>query len=149
VPPEVERRILDAGRLAGSAANRQPWVFVVVETPEVKEQVAELVYAHENVRTAALVIAMATEGGRAALDVGRAMQNMFLVAWNEGVVSCPNGLPDAAATAPVLGLEDGWLPLNIPSFGYPRRPLDPDSKAPEEWSADANRKPLEELVRRV
>jgi nitroreductase len=149
VPPEVERRILDAGRLAGSAANRQPWVFVVVETPEVKEQVAELVYAHENVRTAALVIAMATEGGRAALDVGRAMQNMFLVAWNEGVVSCPNGLPDAAATAPVLGLEDGWLPLNIPSFGYPKRPLDPDSKTPEEWSADANRKPLEELVRRV
>jgi nitroreductase len=149
VPPEVERRILDAGRLAGSAANRQPWVFVVVETPEVKEQVAELVYAHENVRTAALVIAMATEGGRAALDVGRAMQNMFLVAWNEGVVSCPNGLPDAAATAPVLGLEDGWLPLNIPSFGYPKRPLDPDSKTPEEWSADANRRPLEELVRRV
>jgi nitroreductase len=149
VPPEVERRILDAGRLAGSAANRQPWVFVVVETPDVKQQVAQLVYAHENVRTAALVIAIATEGGRAALDAGRAMQNMFLVAWNDGVVSCPNGLPDAAAAARVLGLEDGWLPLNIPSFAYPKRPLDPDSKTPEEWSADANRKPLEELVRRV
>jgi nitroreductase len=149
VPPEVERRILDAGRLAGSAANRQPWVFVVVETPEVKEQVAPLVYAHENVRTAALVIAIATEGGRAALDVGRAMQNMFLVAWNDGVVSCPNGMPDAEAVARVLGLEEGWLPLNVPSFGYPKRPLDPESKTPEEWSAEANRKPLEEIVRRV
>jgi nitroreductase len=149
VPPEVERRILDAGRLAGSAANRQPCVFVVVETPEVKEQVAPLVYAHENVRTAALVIAIATEGGRAALDVGRAMQNMFLVAWNDGVVSCPNGMPDAEAVAGVLGLEEGWLPLNVPSFGYPKRPLDPESKTPEEWSAEANRKPLEEIVRRV
>jgi nitroreductase len=148
VPPEVQRRILDAGRLAGSAANRQPWVFVVVETPEAKEQVAELVYAHENVRTAAFAIAIATEGGRAALDVGRAMQNMFLVAWNDGVVSCPNGMPDAEAVARVLGLEDGWLPLNVPSFGYPKRPLDPESKTPQEWSADANRKPLEAIVRR-
>jgi nitroreductase len=78
VPPEVERRILDAGRLSGSAMNRQPWVFIVVETPAVKEQVAQVVAAPDNVRTAPLVIAIATEGGRAALDVGRAMQNMFL-----------------------------------------------------------------------
>ena len=27
--PEVERRILDAGRMAGSAKNRQPWTFLV------------------------------------------------------------------------------------------------------------------------
>jgi hypothetical protein len=58
-------------------------------------------------------------------------------------------MPDAAAAARVLGLEDGLLPVSIPSFGYPKRPLDPESKAPEEWSAEANRKPLEELVRRV
>jgi nitroreductase len=96
-----------------------------------------------------LAIAIATEGGKAALDVGRAIQNMFLVAWNDGVVSCPNGMPDPAAAARVLGLEDGLLPISIPSFGYPKRPLDPESKTPEEWSAEANRKPLEELVRRV
>jgi nitroreductase len=101
------------------------------------------------VRTAALVIAIATEGGGATLDVGRAMQNMLLAAWNEGVVSCPNGMPDPAAAARALGLEDGLLPVSIPSFGYPKRPLDPDSKTPEEWSAEANRKPLEELVRRL
>ncbi|MDX6491471.1 MAG: hypothetical protein QOD43_1716 [Gaiellaceae bacterium] len=149
VPPEVERRILDAGRVAGSAMNRQPWVFVVVETPEVKEQVAQAVYAQDNVRTAPLVIAIATEGGGSLLDVGRAMQNMFLAAWNDGIVSCPNGIPDAAAAARVLGLEEGLLPVSIPSFGYPKRPLEPESKTPEEWSAEANRKPLEELVRRI
>jgi nitroreductase len=149
VPPEVEQRILDAGRVAGSAMNRQPWVFVVVETPEVKEQVAQAVYAQDNVRTAPLVIAIATEGGGSLLDVGRAMQNMFLAAWNDGVVSCPNGMPDAAAAARVLGLEEGLLPVSIPSFGYPKRSLEPESKTPEEWSAEANRKPLEELVRRV
>ena len=30
VPEDVVERILDAGRLAGSASNRQPWRFVVV-----------------------------------------------------------------------------------------------------------------------
>ena len=58
-------------------------------------------------------------------------------------------MPDAAAAARVLGLEDGFLPVSIPSFGYPKRPLDPESKTPEEWSAEANRQPLEELVRRI
>ncbi len=149
VPLPLERRILDAGRLAGSAMNRQPWVFVVVETPEVKEKVAQTVYAHDNVRSAPLVVAIATEGGGSALDVGRAMQNMFLAAWNDGVVSCPNGMPDPEAAARALGLEDGLLPVSIPSFGYPKRPLDPESRSPEEWSAEANRRPLEELVRRV
>jgi nitroreductase len=74
---------------------------------------------------------------------------MMLAAWNEGVVSCPNGMPDAAAAAAVLGLDEGWLPVNIPSFGYPKRAIDPESKSPGDWSAEANRKPLDELVRRV
>jgi hypothetical protein len=39
--------------------------------------------------------------------------------------------------------------VNIPSFAYPKRDLDPTSKSAEEWSAEANRKPLDELVRRV
>ena len=37
----------------------------------------------------------------------------------------------------------------ILSFGYPAKPRDPSRAAPEEWSARANRKPLDELVRRV
>jgi nitroreductase len=129
--------------------NRQPWTFVVVESPEVKDRLAETVYAQDNIRNAPLAIAIATEGGDSPLDVGRAMQNMFLVAWNDGVVSCPNGMPDPAASALVLGLEEGLLPVSIPSFGYPKRPLDPESRSAEEWSAAANRRPLEEIVHRL
>jgi nitroreductase len=149
VPGDVQQRILDAGRLSGSAVNKQPWLFVVVASDEAKERVAEVVYAGDNVRTCAFAVAIATEGGSHALDVGRCLQNMFLVAWNEGVVSCPNGTADAEAAAGALGLGEGWLPVNIASFGYPKRPQDPESKSPEEWSAEANRKPLEELVIRA
>jgi nitroreductase len=149
VPEAVQRRILDAGRVSGSSQNVQPWQFVVVESAEAKQRVGGVVYAASNVETCAFAVAIATEGGKYPLDVGRALQNMFLVAWNEGVVSCPNGMRDQQAAASALGLEGDWLPLNIGSFGYPKRDLDPTSKSAEEWSAEANRKPLDELVRRI
>jgi nitroreductase len=149
VPEDVQLRILDAGRLSGSSVNKQPWLFVVVESPEAKARVAGVVYQRHNVATCAFAVAIATQGGKAPLDVGRAMQNMFLAAWSEGVASCPNGMPDRAEAAAALGLEDDWLPMNIPSFGYPKRPIEPASKTSEEWSAEANRKPLSELIRRL
>ena len=149
VPEDVQQRILDAGRLAGSAVNRQPWRFVVVGSAEAKERVSETVYAGGNISSSAFAIAITTEGGGSAIDVGRCLQNMFLAAWNEGVVSCPNGMPDPSAAAAALGLEEGWLPVNIPSFGYPKRDLEPESRSAEEWSAEANRKPLGELIRRI
>jgi nitroreductase len=149
VPEGVQRRILDAGRLSGSSANKQPWLFAVVESDEAKERVAGVVYEHDNIATCAFAVAIVTAGGKYPFDVGRAMQNMFLVAWNEGVASCPNGMADQAAGAAALGLDEGRLPVNIPSFGYPKRPVAPESTSAEEWSAEANRRPLEELVTRI
>jgi nitroreductase len=148
VPKDVQRRILDAGRLSGSSQNKQPWTFVVIESAEAMGRLAGLVYTEANVRTCAFAVAIATEGGKFPLDVGRAMQNMMLVAWNEGVVSCPNGMPDPLAAAAVLDLEEGRLPVNIPTFAYPKQPFDPESGSAEEWSAEANRRPLEELIQR-
>ena len=149
VPGDVRDRILDGGRLAGSAVNKQPWTFVVIESDDAKETAAGVVYAADNISTCAFAVAIATPEGGFPVDVGRAMQNMFLVAWNDGVVSCPNGMADPEAAAQALGLEGGLVPVNIPSFGYPKRDLHPESKSPEEWSAEANRKPLEEIVRRL
>ena len=149
LPEDVVTRILDAGRLSGNASNKQPWTFVLVQDPERKERLVESVYVAGNVRSAALVVAIATPGGGSLLDAGRAMQNMMLVAWNDGVASCPNGMPDRAQTALVLGLEGDLEPVIVLSFGYPRRPLDPEAKTAEEWSREANRKPLGDLLKRV
>ena len=33
IPEDVQRRILEAGRVAGSSKNRQPWRFVVLDGP--------------------------------------------------------------------------------------------------------------------
>jgi nitroreductase len=142
IPDEVRQRILDSGRLSGSSKNRQRWEFVVVSGGE-KGRLAEAVYAPENVASAALVVAIVGEAG--AFDTGRCAQNMMLGAWGEGVASCPNGIRDADATAEICGGEV----RAILSFGYPARQRDPASRSAEEWSARANRKPLDELIREV
>lgn len=149
LPADVVERILDAGRLAGSANNRQPWIFVQVEDPELRAALAEQVYAPGNVQGAKLVVAISASGkGPLALDCGRAAQNMLLAAWDEGVGGSPNGMPDPEAAGRLLGLADEERPYIVLTFGYPARPHDPASRTPEEWSNRANRKPLAQVLRR-
>lgn len=150
IPPDVERAILDAGRLAGSAQNKQPWRFLVVESPAVRERLAETVFAPGNVRGAQLIVAVVVSGkGPTSFDAGRAAQNMLLAAWDQGVGGCPNGMPDRGAAGGVLGLREGESPAIVLTFGYPAKPRDPAARTPEEWSARADRRPLDELVERA
>ena len=74
---------------------------------------------------------------------------MMLAAWNFGVGSCPNGMPDRAAAGQVLGVDEGEEPVIVVTFGYPARPVDPESRSPDEWIAAANRKPFDEVIQRL
>jgi nitroreductase len=141
IPDDVVDRILDAGRLSGSARNAQDWTFVVVETR--REELAETVWEPGNVLGAQLVVAIC--GDARPIDVGRCAQNMLLCAWNDGVTSSPNGVRDADAAAAIC---EAPVKLVL-TFGYPATPRDPSSRPAADWSGQANRKPLEELVRRV
>jgi nitroreductase len=85
IPGETLERILEAGRLAGSARNRQPWSLILVESADRRAGLAEAVYAPENVKGAQLILAIV---GSSGLDGGRCMQNMVLAAWSDGVASC-------------------------------------------------------------
>ncbi|MDQ3867075.1 MAG: nitroreductase family protein [Actinomycetota bacterium] len=149
IEEDVERRILDAGRLAGSAMNRQPWRFLVVEDRALRERLAETVFVPANVLGAPLVVALVGPPGELpAFDAGRAAQNMFLAAWNEGVASVPNGMPDRERTGQVLGVRGDEIVRIVLAFGYPARPADPERRPPAAWSAAANRRALDELVER-
>jgi len=114
------------------------------------EQVAECVYAPANLLTAAFVVAVSVGGkGPTSFDAGRATQNMLLVAWNDGVAGTPNGVRDRDRAAELLRLEEGRHAVIVLSFGYPARPRDLEARSADEWSARADRKPLDELVRRT
>jgi nitroreductase len=138
IPVGLETRILDAGRLR-QLSEKQNWEFVVVSD---RKALAQVVYEPANVRTAALAIAIVCPR---PFDAGRAAQNMMLTAWGDGIVSCPNRMRDADAAERIVGAA----PAIVLSFGYPARPRNPDSRPAEEWSRRANRKPLDEVVRRV
>jgi nitroreductase len=144
---DAERRILEAGRVAGSSKNRQARRFVVLRDPALVEEAAESVYASENVRGAALVVAIVIGGkGPTAFDAGRAAQNMMLAASNEGIGSCPNGIADAERMQAAVGHADDEKVATVLTFGHPARPRDPQSRSPDEWIERANRRPFEEVV---
>jgi len=42
IPEDVLHRILEAGRLAPSAGNMQPWHFIVVTDPEIKHKLSQV-----------------------------------------------------------------------------------------------------------
>jgi nitroreductase len=147
---DVVTRILDAGRLSGSGSNRQPWTFLVVDSRERIEALARGVFAPGNVLGAGLVVAIVVTGkGPVSFDAGRAAQNMLLAAWNEGIASCPNGLADRDAVRAALALAEEDTPAIVLTFGVPERHRDPESRTAAEWSARANRRPLDDVVRHL
>ena len=151
IEPDVERRILEAGRMAGSSKNRQTRRFVVVRDEGVREEVASCVYAGDNVRGAALVVAIVVgRKGPAAFDAGRAAQNMMLAASNDAVGSCPNGIAEADRLREALEHGEDEQVATVLTFGYPAKPRrDPLSLAAEEWVRRAARKPYEEIVKEI
>ncbi len=146
VADELVRRILDAGRLAGSGKNRQPWTFVLVEPASI----APFVFDPQNLDGAALAVAIVVTGkGPTSFDAGRAAQSMLLAAWSEGVGGTPNGIADRDGARALLGLSEEETLSTVLAFGYGVRQRDPSRHDAEEWSARAKRKPLEDVVRRL
>jgi nitroreductase len=147
LPDDAVRRILDAGRVAGSSANRQRRRFVVLRDRAVVERAAGGVYTPGNLLGAALVVAVVVGGkGPVTFDAGRAAQNMLLAAWNEGIGSCPNGIADADRLADAVGHGPEERVATVLSFGYPARRVNPDRRSASEWIERADRLPFEDIV---
>ena len=146
LPEDAVRRLLQAGRLAGSSRNRQARRFVVLRDGALA-RAAEGVWSPENVRGAALAVAIVIRGkGPTGFDAGRAAQNMMLAAWGDGIGSCPNGIANPEALAAVLGHADDEQVATVLSFGYPARPVDPESRTPDEWIDRADRLDFDDVV---
>jgi len=146
LPDDALRRVLEAGRLAGSSRNRQARRFVVLRD-DALARAAEAVWSPGNVSGAALAVAIVIRGkGPTGFDAGRAAQNMMLAAWGEGIGSCPNGIADPEALAAVLGHAGDEQVATVLSFGYPARPVDPESRTPDEWIERADRLAFDEVV---
>ncbi len=139
IPEETLGRILQAGRMAGSSKNTEPWRFVVLRDAQRKSELAACGQFAQHVPSAPLAIAIVLVPGGGGFDAGRTGQNMMLAAWAEGITSCPVAMHDQECAARVLGLPDGYRVAMLISFGFPA--------SEESLHRGVRRTSLEELVR--
>jgi nitroreductase len=124
VPPEVTRRIVEAGRLTASSMNRQPWHFIVVDDPAMLKQIGALATHGPYIAQAALAIVVAIEDSRFSIsDASRAVQSMVLTAWEAGVGSNWVGFFGFEDIKPLLKIPANLDVLAIVPFGYPDYPV--------------------------
>lgn len=119
ISEEELSRILQAGRMAGSSKNTQPWHFVVMRDAARKAELAACGQFAQHVPSAPLAIAVVLSPNGGAFDAGRASQNMMLAAWADGITSCPVAMHDQECAAKVLGLPEGHRVAMLLAFGYP------------------------------
>ena len=129
--PDHLRRILDAGRHAGSSKNSQPWAFIVVEDRTTLRELGKVGPYAGHLAGAAVGIALVTPDPTTAdaplsvyWDLGQAAQNMMLVAWELGIGSVPETVYEPELAKRILGFPDGRHCEFLLSFGYPARPED-------------------------
>ena len=139
------QQVLEAARLAPTAANRQPFQLIVIHTVG-REAELKRIYGQDWFVQPPLVVgicalpagAWTRRDGKnyADVDVTIAMDHLILAAADLGLGTCWIGAFDPAAAREVLGLPDDVEPVAFTPLGYPAD--QPRSK---------KRKPLSELVR--
>lgn len=149
VGDEIITRILEAGRWAGSSKNTQPWQFIVVKNRETLNRLAQCGSYASHLRDAAFAIVVVSEPTpRADFDSGRAIQNMMLAAWGDGVGSCIASMHREAEAKSVLGIPEYLKLQQAIAFGYPRPNVPPtiEGKPLKSVLASTGRKPLTKIV---
>jgi len=124
IPEEVLQQILETGRQAPSAANRQPIRFVVVNDHDILKNLCDNLFTRF-VKYAPLAIVGCADiksfltGKWAVVDATIAMQNMVIAAWTLGIGSCWIGACDEKKVKEFLNIPDKWKVVAVLTFGYP------------------------------
>jgi nitroreductase len=130
IEPEKLRAVLEAGRLAPSASNRQEWRFVAVTDADKRQQLARIANGQAFVgEAAAVIVACATECqhvmacGQYAypIDVAIAVDHLTLKAVEEGLGTCWIGAFQEEDVKNLLGIPDHVRVVALLPIGYPAR----------------------------
>jgi len=146
IPEGVLGRILEAGRLAPSAKNIQPWKFIIIRDSEVKKALVPACRGQAFIAEAPIVICACALTEQAwkgmggywtaeAVDVAIAIEHMMLAAAAEGLGTCWIGAYTEAEVKKVLAIPDNVKPIALTPLGFPTKEAKPRP-----------RKPLSEIV---
>ena len=140
VPDEMVEQLLEAGRWAPSASNRQPWDFIVVRDEAIRQQVAQhaafyfIRWAHA--AEAPLLIVLCGDARNRFYrqflheDIGLAGGQIMLQAKALGLGTCWIGALDRKAMAGILKLPDHLEIVGLLTVGFPAENPPPTSRKP-------------------
>ncbi len=158
VEPEKLDRILEAGRMAPSACNAQPWKFVVATDQAILTQLAEAASAkllgmNTFVNQAPAMIVVVREkpnlssrvGGTikskdySLIDIGIATENICLQAIAEGLGTCILGWFDEDRVKSILGIPSSKRVELIITLGYASGDYRQKKRKPKEETVSYNK----------
>jgi nitroreductase len=128
VEDEKLHQVLDAARLAPTAANRQPFQLIVIRTAGREAELGRIYGRSWFVQAPLVICACGVEAegwvrmdGKpyVDVDVSIVMDHLVLAAADIGLGTCWIAAFDPAAAREVLGLPDGVEPVAFTPLGYP------------------------------
>lgn len=134
IPKEVLNKILEAGRQAPSAANRQPWRLIIITDDNLKKQLSKGFF-NRFIKNAPLTIVGCANTGAlltgkwAVIDTSIALENIVLAAWTLGIGSCWIGDFKEKKVKQLLNIPSDWTIVALLALGYPaEKPKQPRKK---------------------
>lgn len=142
VKDEVVTQLLQAAMAAPSAANEQPWQFIVIRDHRILDQVPNFHPHSHMVKQAAVAILVCEDPslevytGRGPLDCANATENMLLAAHALGLGAVWVGIYPVeeriTGIRKLLGIPANVIPISLVSIGYPdEKPAVEDRFKPE------------------
>ncbi|MFC2029680.1 nitroreductase family protein [Chloroflexota bacterium] len=140
VSEKVMNGILEAGRRAPSATNKQPWHFVVARDHNAKEACSFGGFNRFATDASFVVVGSYKKSEviiekLSLMDVTIALQNMVVAAWVQGVGSCWMGAFDERKLKDTLDLPVDSRIVGAVAFGIP-----------DENPSQPAKKPLSEVI---
>ncbi len=123
VPKETLLKILEAGRIAPSAGNRQPWHFIIVTDAEKRKELSRGVFARFLVDVPVVIVACSDVKASAAwyaVDVSLAVENIILAATAEGLGTCCIGSFSEENVKQALGIPKNLSVVLMLAVGFPK-----------------------------
>lgn len=147
VEEEKLKIILEAGRLAPSASNRQEWRFIVVRDKNTRQSLMKAAKNQSFVAEAPIVIVCCAETDNHKMgcgqlcypiDVAIAIDHMALMAVELGLGTCWIGAFFEDEVKKILNIPKDIRVVELLPLGYPK----------DDRQIEKNRLPLEEIVMR-
>jgi nitroreductase len=138
---EILNRILEAGRKAPSAKNRQPWRFIIIEKEELKKKIENAAFGQEHVSQSSVIIAGCSTNidyrmpnGQLShpVDISFSMSFMMLQAVREGLGTCIVTTFDEQEVKELLSVPYSMKVIMLLLIGYPSEKPLPELRKPIE-----------------